>query len=78
LCTLPNTGHLSHLEIPLIVGENILCFTNNLPIPQFRCEFFIASELALCMDDDLSVSKALVASLPPRDLRVPQHYRLTW
>lgn len=78
LCILPTTGHQSHLEIPLIVGENMICFANNIPIPQFRCEFFIAPELALCMDNDQYVSKALVASLPPPDQRLQKHYRLTW
>ena len=78
LCTLPTTGHLSHLETPSVVGENMIHFANEQPIPQFRCKFFNALDLALCMDDDVSISKSLVASLLPRDQRVPMHYRLTW
>jgi len=78
LLVLPNTGHLSHLEIPRIVGESMLCYAKEMPIPQFRCDFFLATELALCMDDDQYVSKALIANLPPRDLRIHKSFRLTW
>jgi len=77
LFVLPNAGHLSHLELPSIIGESILYYAKGMHIPQFRCEFFEAAEMALCMQDDRYVSKALLAALPPKDERVPKHFRLT-
>ncbi len=78
LSVLPQTGHFSHLEIPSIIGENILCFLHDQPVPQYRFEFFSAAEIAFCLDDDRCVSKRLLETLPPRDQRQQAVYRLTW